>query len=296
MSPAKQRWWVDRLFLRGEVHIFAGQSGANKTTWIFSVLLPALRDGYLFGQSIHGSRFVYLVGDRSRNNFEVTCEDMGITYRDLPVMVLREMRVGNLGEIEGEILRRYGSVDLVIVDPLLLALSDKTDTKDYGGVAREMNRWNQSCQRNGWTVLGTWHWNKDRGRDTPKDVQDRIMGSAGLVAYCGTWMTLERDQDDANHRVLTIQSHHAERAQHHYQLLVENKILRGMSEIDAPIVVNTNAFFETLTPGEHVTFSDIAVATKLRRRTLYRRIREAEQDGLIERVRTGLWVRKALLP
>lgn len=294
--PPGNRWWIERLFLRGEVHLLAGQSGANKTTWIFSVLKPALDEGRLFGRAIHGTRFIYIVGDRSRNNIEVTCEDLKIDYRNFPILVLREMRVGNLSEIEGEILRRYGQVDLVIVDPILLALGDKTNTNDYGGIAREVNKWNQACQRNQWTVLATWHWNKDRGRDTPTDVQDRIMGSAGLVAYAGTWITMERDKDDATHRILTIQSHHAGRAEHHYRLIIEDEILRGMGEVDTPRPSNIRASLEALAPNEHIKFSDIATIARVSKRTLFRAIREAEQDGLIERVRAGLWVRRNSLP
>jgi hypothetical protein len=113
----------------------------------------------------------------------------------------------SIGELEKAIEER-GDVRLVVIDPLMVHLSEKVDPHKDADIRRVLSRLGQLAQRHGLAIIGVVHLNKN---SQESEVLHRVMGSTAIIAAARSGLLVAAEPDDTDHRIIgSIKSNLAE--------------------------------------------------------------------------------------
>jgi hypothetical protein len=278
-------WWIERIAPRGQVHIIAGTSGAGKSSYLASYLVPSVLRGEWEGWRVHGRRVHWVITDRDRTDWVLMCERWPV-LRQLTVTVATELGVRPTLDMVAADIRRQcpEGVDLVIVDVLPMLFAG--DLNDYVSAHGLMGHAWRITQSLGTTMLAVMHARKHQGpaRESP-DPFDRVLGSMALRGAAGTVWVLEPVRVAAGvYARLHMRPHHAPERVYYYE-----RDDRG-GFVPVPAIPYTERWLEWLSllpPGTEIDEEDIdCFPTKRRRR---RAIRQAVRAGWLEEVGDGLY-------
>lgn len=195
--PKKDRKYVvDRLIPAYQCHVMCGESGAQKT----SILLTLL-DDFLQGKDVLGRKsfpvpMLYIAYDRGREATEETFETLGLDHRLFGyVEVTSEDRKLDVAEFIAKLKTENPSVDLFVIDGMFLMAPDvlKVKTKKGDRELRDpykvLGAWLQEidalCNKLKITIIGVHHASKG-GNSEHAGKRTRILGTVANAATTGT--------------------------------------------------------------------------------------------------------------
>jgi RecA-family ATPase len=207
--PKKKRTYVvDRLIPAYQCHVVCGESGAQKT----SILLTLLAD-WMLGKDVLGRKslpvpMLYIAYDRGREATEETFETLGLDHRLFGyVEVTNKDRELDVAEFVAKLKEQNPSVELFVIDGMFLMAPDVIKIKTKKG-ERELRdpykvhgAWLQEidalCNKLKITIIGVTHASKGGGSEH-LGKRTRILGTVANAATTGT--TIICDPVESNER------------------------------------------------------------------------------------------------
>lgn len=309
-TSARQGFPVDPLpgvLLGGSVNLLAGPSGVGKTT-LTAWMLTRFRDALpIFGhQPAPIPKIAVITADRSWQQSGVRWFD-AVGYGDVdqycfhddPTFKASRLRNRNgRTRLLGEFLARLDPLprgSLVLVDPLSIFLGGNLLDYDICMVAAAEIR--GICRERGITLIGTAHAAKQKSdrRSRYTRLQDRIMGTTGLLGFSDTCMYLAGPDETGTPAYTFLWVPHHLPAQ-------SFRLSRGADGLFIPYddgdELQEAQRIVALVPfaPETLGFADLILAAAeltppISRTTLYRRLQELLQSGAILKPDHGRYAR-----
>lgn len=199
IKPARVIWlWADRL-AQGTLGLLAGREGLGKSTLAYWIVARVTR-GELPGEHLGVAKAVLVCA--TEDSWEHTIvprliaanADLAKVYR-VDVLVADVIHDSLTLPRDLVAMERHANqvgAALLLLDPLMSRLSEKTDTHRDGDVRRDLEPLVAVANRTGMGVLGIIHHNKS-GSDDPLQV---VMGSRAFTAVARSVHSVVRDPDD----------------------------------------------------------------------------------------------------
>lgn len=303
--------WGTELVLRdpipgiieyGSLNLFAGASGVGKTC-LLSWLLKQIRDGQpVFGTPTQApTKIGFLCADRSVRTARYWLAKAD--YQNLLTYSLAEDpkfvpgRLRNkalLVTILGECLDKMNmpAGGLVVIDPIAIFMGGNLN--DYQGCAVACIEIRRLLRDRQLTAIGTAHASKQKGdkKERYQRLQDRINGSGAQLGYGDTQMYLASPEE-------TGAKYYTFRWHPHTAPPADFPLGRDAAGMFVPWAESAEAALENDTlailPKDGTTLTLAAImdsSPAASRATVFRRLTELLNDGLIERPAEGLYKRK----
>lgn len=189
---------IEVLFPGRRVHLVGGASGAGKTTWLMQTLEKWRKGESIFGYPSHPAPFVYLSYDRDRDDFEDTCERMGIdssTYR-FEVPAISELGQPIKMHLDN-IMNKYPDTKLIVIEGVATMVPGGKII-DQQTVARFLRELQEFCKRHDITIIGVVHAAKTKERDRYREPRARIAGCGAWAGFSSTVVIIEEKQADSD--------------------------------------------------------------------------------------------------
>ncbi len=214
----KMRYVVDDILPANQIHLFAGASGAGKTTLALQYMRHLLDGVPWFNHPVHPPKsFAYVACDRQGAEYEDKFEKLRI--KPFPIHSLVEdpkFDPLQLSSPKGRmdafpaVWEACGRPHFFVLDPISPFLP--SDLKDYHAVASALLWFTRFCIKNDVTIWAHHHAGKLRMDGQFARAQDRINGSGALLGYSGTQVFITdaaEVQDAPGYYILTINPHNA---------------------------------------------------------------------------------------
>lgn len=297
---------IDTIFPARQVHIFAGSSGAGKSSLLLQLCRDFLEGKPWFGHKTHPASFAYIACDRTWEEYQDKMVLMKLTGFEVQSLVSNTFfdpsRFGREPKSAIDFLKgmhqNFGSPRFMVIDPLSPFLPRELNS--YHDVASSLIGLTRFCLKESVTIIGTHHATKLRDETKFKRPQDRILGSAALQGYSGTHCFLTSPQEvyhrhqEVEASILTLVPHNSHPEEHH--LLRDN-----ITGLFVPFIpedeYNENSKVLDLMPKPPDSMSSQALVELIEanidvsRATAFRRIAKLVEAGKLERLESG-WYRR----
>lgn len=286
----------------GSVNFLAGASGVGKTCLLAWFLTRFRDEAPIFGHPVNRPTAIgYIAADRGWTTAKYWLEKVG--YPDLAHYSLVDDAAFNPSRLRNKLnllpilMEAIDKLQLppgalLAVDPAALFISNLNDYHACAVACLEMRR---LCTARGLTLLGLSHASKQKAdmKERYTRLQDRINGSTAQLGYGDTQMYLAGPLE-------TGQKHYTFMWHPHTALAEEFALGRSKSGLFVPWQESVEAEAENevyaVLPEDG---TDLAIATiqglvSCSRATVFRRLQELVQDGLVEKVGEGRYRRAKL--
>lgn len=294
---------VDPILPVGEIHLIAGSSGAGKTRFILQALKQWHQGKPFLGYKSNPCPFIYVSCDRSAASVEETLETLDLSPSDIPFIDGRGfVRHGteSFNELFKEVNRTYPEARLLVVESIGQLVPTKGQHLDYyQATGRFLIDLSNHISKRGLTILGTVHCPKQRKNAELADPRQFVLGSVAWGAFAETLIVIARNspEDPADRgRKLWLLPRNAPEETYDFEVNHRGQFVEipSKEKIDA---------FERLTVWlgafDGQDFDVEAMMSKaeqlgISRRTVYRWVSKVAAEGLLVKVRRGIY-RKAQL-
>ena len=215
LLPKKDRKYVvDGLIPAYQCHVVCGESGAQKTSILLTLLDDWLQGEDVLGRKSFPAPMLYIAYDRGREATEETFETLGLDHRLFGyVEVNSKDRELDVAEFVAKLKQENPSVDLFVIDGMFLMAPDVMKVKTKKG-ERELRdpykvhgAWLQEidalCNKLKITVIGVHHASKGGGPQHAGK-RTRILGTVANAATTGTTIICDPIEDNAKRTRLTV--------------------------------------------------------------------------------------------
>lgn len=303
------------ILLGGSVNVMAGAPGTGKTALIADVLRQFRDQEPVFGLepaagALEGIGVV--TADRSWRKSSKYWFDL-VGFGDIPVYSIAD----DYGFVKARLRKKSDRIlildecleklhhkpnSLILVDPLAIFLGGALN--DYDSCAVACLEIRDLCRRRQITIIGTAHAGKQKNdkADRYLRLQDRILGSAAQFGYTDTQMYLASPEETGKpYFTFLWHPHHAPAAT--FRLIQQKNGLFTTDGAPLPETEQTPGSLEiilTLFPGtDPISFGDLATAAThlpqpLSRATVHRWVMKAIEEGLVERVKYGVYRKRRM--
>jgi biotin operon repressor len=304
------------------LNLLAGGSGVGKTALLAMLCRKLVHGELIFGyQPAPNIPAVAYIGlDRPwEGDTEKWFQKVGLP--DIPhysllddesfdLKALAKMTPGSGAEILKQLVQKLnlppGSV--VIVDPIALLIGG--DMNSYTKVALGCIHLYRVIKQLGICVIGVDHSSKQKGGDDAKytRLQDRISGSMAKLGYSATQMYLASPEEcGSDYHTFLWNPHHAPSQQFQLRQDPSNGLFLPVEDADpnhqvlqadrnSPLTATLQALFAQFSTQPVSTAQLIALHADCDRSTVWRRVKQLEQRGLIVQIKHGLWTKSGDTP
>lgn len=298
------RYVVESLVPRRQIHLLIGASGAGKTTLGFQ-LCRDLLDGkpWMGHKVVVPKSFAYVACDRPAEEYQEKFKILGITPFELHSLVERaDFDIGHLCTHQGRknvfpnIWAALGKPEFLVVDPISPFFP--SNLKDYHQVADALTWFNRFCLHNDITIWGYHHAGKLRLDSQFARAQDRSNGSGAIQGYSGTNFVLSDASEvpgNPGYHLLTVVPHNAAPELHRFR----RDALTGAFTVwtEAKEVARREQIIRIVpVPPEKIGFNDLVEAASdaldVSKRTIARDVKLLLEDGRISKTEDGYYSRR----
>lgn len=286
----------------GSLNLLAGASGVGKTC-LLAWVLAQLRDGApVFDHPVNTpTKLGYICADRGHATAYYWLDKIG--YSDIPFYSLADDEGFNTSRLRSKVslIKVLGEcIDklalppggLVVVDPLAIFMGGNLN--DYLNCAVACLEMRRECKRRQITMIGTAHASKQKAdkKQRYERLQDRILGSTAQLAYGDTQLYLAAPEE-TDERFYTFLWHsHTSPA----ETVSLGRNTQGMFVPWAQSVVaaEEGAVYKAI-PEDHSPIpltTILGLCSDISRATVFRRLQELVDQGLIEREDKGQYKRR----
>jgi hypothetical protein len=190
---------IDKIFTSKRVHMLAGPSGVNKTSW----LLPMIHDWYE-GKDVMGFKsnpvpYLYVSCDRPLDGVGEVLERLGLEKWDLHCHSLgsirRQFKLGSTRKLSiFDLTELFPYVKVFFIEGIASLKGMSKNPNDY---AENMQYWSEvghMCEERDITILGVTHCAKAKPGEKYDNPRDQIIGSVGLPASTDTLLIMQFDE------------------------------------------------------------------------------------------------------
>lgn len=293
---------IPGLITFGSVNLFAGASGVGKTC-LLAWLLTQLRDGKpVFEIAVNTPpKIGYICADRGFNSAKYWLGKAG--YLGIPFYSLADDAGFNtsrlrskvhLIKILGECLDKLELPPgaLAAIDPLALFMGGNLN--DYMNCAVACIEIRRECTRRQITMIGTAHASKQKTdkQSRYQRLQDRILGSSAQLGYGDTQLYLA-SPEETNERFFTFLCHSHTSPP---QIFPLGRRDDGMFVpwAESTQAAEEGAVYKALPEdGSTIGLTTIlGLCSDISQATVFRRLQELIDQGLVERVAKGQYRRR----
>jgi len=190
---------IDSVFPGRRVHLIGGASGSGKTTWLLQTLEDWRQGRDIHGKKSHPCPFVYLSYDRDRDDFNETCERLGIdpsTYRFISPSS-KQIAGLTIEQMLEAVLTSHPDTRLIIVEGIAV-MTPEGKINDQRIVGRWLRGLQEFCRDHDITIIGVLHSAKTKERDGYKEPRAKIAGCGAWAGYVSTVIILEEVTAESN--------------------------------------------------------------------------------------------------
>jgi len=292
--PKKDRKYIiDKLIPSYQCHVVCGESGAQKT----SILLTLL-DDWMLGKDVLGRGsfpvpMLYIAYDRGREATEETFETLGLDHRVFGyVEVTSEDRKLDVAEFIAKLKEENPSVDLFVIDGMFLMAPDvlKVKTKKGDRELRDPYKvhgaWLQEidalCNKLKITIIGVHHASKG-GASEHAGKRTRILGTVANAATTGTTIICDPIQGNERRTRVTVRPRCGAPETWYFERQANGKMALVDPEVEAE---NLFEKFLSEQTGSFTT-ADVEDATGVAEATARRYTAKAVKDGRLTKEGQG---------
>ena len=294
------RYFVDKIFRSHAVHLLCGSSGSGKTTWLFQ----QFKDNWvlgksIFGYAVHPVPYLYITADRSQDETAETLERVGLDPKTFPYLSLtskmaRENKLRNWKNILALVRKTHPEVRLLIIDGFMGLIPGRRDRNTDGGfshIADFLTDLQGELEDADLTLIAICHATKVKEDSFYLNPRERILGSAAWAAHASTIVVLgptkPGDKDSTDLRTLVLCPRNAAEQYFEYRLDRNGLLIEASNEVDEGIALG---FLLRMPDGfEFETSVVLQAFPDVTPRTIYRWLRQWEQEGRIKTVKRGLY-------
>lgn len=292
-GPSPANFIIYPYLPKGEVHVFAGSSGAGKTTLIMQLLHDKRFDW---------GRVLYVATDRRTAAYNRMFERLGplgphvrlISVIDAHTDWKRKQRAKTHGlttwKLDLDWLEaQMDHEDTVILDPAppLLNVKSLNDMKQVAQVMTDLASWTTLVET---TTVGVMHTNKTKRNEDYFNVLNRVSGSHGLLGYASTKaLLLGADENatpnQAGNPCLVVEGQNFARAE--VQLEQDAK---GLFKARNSLTLPPPALLAHLPPdGSAIAPGALQALSGLSEPTVRRQLEELVARGFVIKIAHGLY-------
>jgi AAA domain len=198
--PRQPEFLIDMILPSREVHILGGMSGAGKTRWILKTLVAWTAGESILGFDSHPVPYAYISGDRSAASVERTCQDIGIPYKDIPFIPIRDLSAKSKQKLTLEFLYRriqeeQPRAQLIIIEGIARFVAGGK-TNDYTAVADFLAGLGGFCTETDRTIIGVCHTAKAKEDAWYEHPREKLLGSGAWGGYSETILFIDTVSKD----------------------------------------------------------------------------------------------------
>lgn len=285
LPKKKRKYVVDCLIPAYQCHIVCGESGAQKTSILLTLLDDWMQGKEVLGRKSFPVPMLYIAYDRGREATEETFETLGLDHRLFGyVEVTSKDRELDVAEFVTKLKEENPSVDLFVIDGMFLMAPDVMKIKTKKG-ERELRdpykvhgAWLQEidalCNKLKITVIGVHHASKGGGTEHAGK-RTRILGTVANAATTGTTIICDPIPDNEKRTRVTVRPRCAPPEKWYFERQANGKMALVDPEVEAE-----NKFEQFLKElSGSFTREDVEGATGFSEATARRYIAKAVEDG-----------------
>ena len=296
-----RKYIIDCILRKYAIHILAGSSGSNKTTWIFQQLRDNWEEGkQILGYDVHPVPYLYVSADRSADETAETLERLGMDPQTFPSISLtsKRAREGGLRKwstLLASVKASHPNVELLIIDGFMGLVPPRRDRNTDGGFAHIgdfLTQLQGELEDLHLTLIVLAHATKQKEDSRYANPRDRILGSGAWPAHSSTVIILEPidpgNAETVDQRRLILCPRNAAEEHFEYRLNDQGWLIDVESVEE---VVASETFVARIKPGDSFRTADVIEAANVDRRTVNRWLKKWQRDGQITQVSKGVYQR-----
>jgi hypothetical protein len=296
-SPEADQFIVESILPAHELHLVAGPSGSGKTSLVFQTIDDWARTIPVFGYESYPRPFCYVSCDRSLRATDRTLRRIGAKIEVPRISLVDSLIANDFSSVLKAARARVKDVEVLFIDAIA-ALCPSGKINDYGAVRSMLTGISRTCQREKVTVVGMAHSTKVKEGEKFLNPRQRVLGSVAWGGFSDTMILIEPDnpEDPADaSRIVTLLPRNAPAETILYHFTPSGVLVPTNRDTEDFIL---DAWLRRQIPGpnEYTTASIVGIAeeAKLSRSSAVRWIRTKVSDGLLEKVRHGIYSVKSI--
>jgi hypothetical protein len=303
---------LPRIFTAGSLSLISGASGVGKTAFLAGLARTFHEGGLIATHPVTRTSVGYITGDRSWADSRLWFDAVGFPevaqYSVVDDRTFDLLKIGKRASGPAALIECIDRLELpepgiIFVDPIALFLGG--NLLDYHTVAVSCIEIQRYAMDHGHCLVGVCHTSKQKADKNERylRMQDRINGTGALLGFTSTQMNLagpdETGRDDGLLQCY-VNPHHAKAETWYLKrdettgllsfTVVHDDALAdpGVTQIPAGDLMAVYALLNE--PPAPTATADLLERSKLNPRTLYRRLRALEAQGLITQPEKGHWM------
>lgn len=283
---------IDPILPATEIHLIAGSSGAGKTTFMLQTIIEWREGKPILGYKANPKPFAYVSCDRSQEGIERTLDRVGIDPSTMPTI---DGRGRTFQQIVNVALANIPGVEVLFIEAIQ-SINPPTQKSvlEFNSVSRFLNDIALLSKRHKLTIVGTVHSPKAKEGEKYTDARQRVLGSVAWAAFTETILLIERVKPEDvydNRRKLYLLPRNAKEECFDYRVDDRGRLVEIIDVVaDVELLKFTNALpFEEDIPT--VDFLAFCEGKSISRRTIFRWLGEAIENGLLINIKRGYYRR-----
>lgn len=190
---------VDKLFTAQRVHMLAGPSGVNKTTWLLPMIKEWSEGKDVLGYKSNPVPYMYVSCDRPLDgvgevlerlelqDWKICCQSLGSIRKEFNLGSTRKLTIKDFTEL-------YPQIKVFFIEGIGTLKVSSHNPNDY---AENMQYWSEighMCEDRDVTIFGVTHCAKAKPGEKYDNPRDQVIGSVGLPASTDTIMIMQFDE------------------------------------------------------------------------------------------------------
>lgn len=293
---SRSKWIVEKIFPARRIHILAGASGSNKTTYLLQHLFEWEKGRPLHGYSSFPVPWVYVTCDRSREETEETFTRMGIDLNAINTVYLLDEKYRDVRTIEtlfSRLTKEFPDARLYVIDAFY-TLTPGGKYNDNATVNDFLRTIVRLCDQHDVTIIGTHHSPKMKEGDGYVAARDCILGAIAWGAFSSTVLHIRspKPEDPAClERTLAILPRNGAALVLEY-VLDDHGCLKAApaKRKDGP-AQTLRDFVMSLKIDEEFDSAEAIAAAGATRQYTHKLVMDLVKEGMIERVDRGAYKR-----
>lgn len=293
---SSSEWLVDGIFPTHLVHILAGASGSNKTTYLLQTLPKWAKGEPIHGRESHPVPWIFISCDRSWKETRHTFDRMGIPYDSIRTVCMMDKKYRDILTVEvlfERMKKEHPDVRLYVIDAFYTLTPDGR-YNDNATVNKFLRTLVKLCEENDVTVIGTHHSPKMKEGEGYVASRDCILGAIAWGAFASTILHIrspEPDNDECRERYLAILARNGAAITQDY-VLDNSGLLQPVApkRKDGPYN-QLREFIHGLKLEEEFDSQEAVAAAGASRQHVHKMLMSLAREGMIERVDRGTYKR-----